>query len=430
MNIAATDLSIFSRYYVAFATLSGRDFEEIEKNVVGTSYNPQTADDPFAKVVQDWFDYQIRVLRELINQQQLSSSEVGERAASVRVEGSKDEVSVNIPISKKKRLIPSQPILPTQQMENNSSSAFSSTAESSSDLRKELLEKKSSLVYPTSPASDRLKAAIIPQLEKRGDLNRDSRLLSPNNDASSARNRQLDSDKILIGTQRLAKSYSLLILKQRILLSTFLDQFMLFINLDFNVFNQLHFDGSSSSQPLPPALYFINQEFVKTFLEIVIQSLIVIFKCFGSIILRNLLKYPIIIYSKRSFTLLKDITDSIENEFPSQFNSFSSNKFNQPLQSFVRPTFTSEDNRLEQKTKVSCYKRFCQFLIVIDVQIEKDSYTERETFYEDLCNLFARYYELYYKFYDATLLEKFVQKEMKEFIRKVRKCSKRKSVNY
>lgn len=178
MNTTATDLSIFSRYYVAFATLSGRDFEEIEKNVVGTSYNPQTADDPFAKVVQDWFDYQIRVLRELINQQQLSSSEVGERAASVRVEGSKDEVSVNIPISKKKRLIPSQPILPTQQVENNSSLAFSSTAESSSDLRKELLEKKSSLVYPTSPASDRLKAAIIPQLEKRGDLNRDSRLLS------------------------------------------------------------------------------------------------------------------------------------------------------------------------------------------------------------------------------------------------------------
>lgn len=421
INTTATDLSIFSRYYVAFATLSGKDFEEIEKNVVGTSYNQQIADDPFAKVVQDWLDYQIRVIGELINQQQVSSSEFGERAASVRVEGLTDEVSVNIPVSKKKRLVPSQPTLPPQQMENHSPSAFSSTAESSSDLRKELLEKKSSLVYPTSPASDRLKAAIIPQLENRGDMYKDSRLFSLNSDASNARNRQLDSDKIMIGTQRLAKTYSLLILKQRILISTFLDQFMLFINLDFNVFNQLFLNGSSS---LPPALYFINQEFVKTFLEIVIQSLIVIFKCFGSIILRNLLKYPIIIYSKRSFTLLKDITDSIENDFPSQFNSFSSNKFNQPLQSFVRPTFTSEDNRLEQKTKVSCYKRFCPFLIVIDVQIEKDSYTERETFYEDLCNLFAKYYELYYKFYDATLLEKFVQKEMKEFIRKVRKSSK------
>jgi hypothetical protein len=61
---------------------------------------------------------------------------------------------------------------------------------------------------------------------------------------------------------------------------------------------------------------------------------------------------------------------------------------------------------------------FYLFILILS-KVEKESYQEKEKFYEEFSNLFNKYYDVYNRDYNGTLVERFCEKEMREFTFKV-----------
>lgn len=328
------------------------------------------------------------------------SSHSGNSSLSINVGNTISPVNIT---TKKKRLNPSQ-LNPSNSLGNEGNNnnpsfglsspsslsphsiaistqgnAFLQNFEETKDLRQELLERKPSLTRENQFIKGiSIKESFLPQQQHQQSLLQPKKLIFGNfsnissldetsipittktkRSLSQSFYRELEPQQYQNGIQRISFIYSSLILSQDILIYDFLSFLMKFLGLDFHRLHQILSNSEQKTEITHLLInnFFISYEIMKLFLQKLFERLLTIFKSFGSLILKNLVSFPIIQESPKILRALNDIIEHSENEYPGTINSNgnhgtnSSNPF-PSLKSFMKHYNSVEDNRLEQRTKV------------------------------------------------------------------------------
>jgi hypothetical protein len=313
--------------------------------------------------------------------------------------------------AKKKRLNPSQ--LPTVIEPVNTSLAFADV-DQNKDIRKELLEKRSTsfsqdsslkgisiretfeksesllqprtkTITPMTNMSPRAKPPFPPPSAPSSSSSSSPAMASPAATTSPS-TKQYNYEEYREGIKRVALIYTTLILRQEISLQEFLCFFMKLLTVDPTRMKAQTFDQLKEALT---SNYFLSFEVIDILLLKIVEQLSIIFKTFGAMILRHFLRYPLLEEtSPRISALFNEWAELSENEFPmlnqplvpssssslsssalpfkpsvmyqqssgqlqqTSGNSGSSGQAIPVIRSFMKQYSTAEDNRLEQKTKV------------------------------------------------------------------------------
>jgi hypothetical protein len=378
---------VYSFFYESSISLSNIDYVLNELKSKGSKYEKLLPKNYPAKsfpvLFQAWIDVQLQQLSDFIklskipdqldHQPIVSPHDQATSASSPVPESIVHQISV-----KKKRVNPSQL---TEALEAPSLSTAFINNEDNKDIRKELLEKKSSAFVKENMKSMSIREtyenseALLHsrKVEPLSITNLSFQLPSPRiSPTKSSSNYSLSQFEE--GMKRISSIYSLLVLKQAISFQEFFAVILKLLSINTHKLKNISsaIDEMKESLPLN---YFLSEDLLKSFLSRLIELSAPLFRSLGSVILKNLMKFPVMTeMSPRITSLMNEWIENAENEFPTQYkmnmgyqqttnssnhgyggysSGFNNNSSAPAIKSFMKQYHGNEDNRLEQKTKVS-----------------------------------------------------------------------------
>jgi hypothetical protein len=379
---------IYSFFYESIISLSNIDYVLNELKGKGSKYEKLLPKNCPAKsfpiLFQAWIDVQFQQLSDFIKLSKISDQLdhqpiVSPHEQAFPLSSTVPESNIHHISVKKKRVNPSQL---TEAIEAPSLSTAFINNEDNKDIRKELLEKKSVVkenmksmsireTYENSEAllhSRKVEPLSITNLS----FQLPSPRISPTKAVVSSSNYSLSQFEE--GMKRISSIFSLLVLKQAISFQEFFSVILKLLSINIhklkNIFSTI--DGMKESLPLN---YFLSDDLLKSFLSRLIELSAPLFRSLGSVILKNLMKFPVMTeMSPRITSMMNEWIENAENEFPTQYkmnmgyqqtasssnhgyggysSGFNNNSSAPAIKSFMKQYHGNEDNRLEQKTKVS-----------------------------------------------------------------------------